>query len=89
MYVVCLNRDCTSDVAAPWVIYRFAPVYVGMMGSRKRIDEVRVAMLGRETELSTLHAPVGLVIDAQSPHEIAVSILVQARRRSCRLSAQK
>ena len=83
VYVVCLNRDYASDVAALRVVCRFAPDYLGMMGSRKRIAEVLAALPEHARALQAIKAPVGIDIDAQTPHEIAVSILaqlVQARR---------
>lgn len=87
LYVVCLNRDYASDVAALRVICRFPPAFLGMMGSRKRIAEVLAALPEQAEALRTLHAPVGLAIGAQTPHEIAVSILaqlVQVRARAGR-----
>lgn len=83
VHVVCLNRDYASDVAALRVVCRFAPAYLGMMGSRKRIEEVLAALPEHARALQSIKAPVGIDIDAQTPHEIAVSILaqlVQARR---------
>jgi xanthine dehydrogenase accessory factor len=61
--------------------------YVGALGSRKthakRIERLQAAGLG-EDELARIDAPIGLDIGAQSPAEIAVSILgaiIQAFRR--------
>jgi len=77
VYVVCLNRDYASDVAALQVICLFTPRFLGMMGSRKRIAEVIAALPEHTAALQSLQAPVGLAIGAQTPHEIAVSILAQ------------
>ncbi|UXI68669.1 XdhC family protein [Tahibacter amnicola] len=54
-----------------------------MMGSRKRVGAVLEALGERAAAFAQLHAPVGLPIQAQTPHEIAVSILAQlvAERR--------
>lgn len=84
VYAVCLNRDYAGDVAALRVICRHPPRFIGMMGSRKRIAEVLAALPEHADTLRALKAPVGLAIGAQTPHEIAVSILaqlLQARRR--------
>jgi xanthine dehydrogenase accessory factor len=72
---VLVNRDFASDVAALRVLAGHALAYLGMMGSRKRIAEVRAALPG--LALPGLVAPVGLEIGAETPHEIAVSILAQ------------
>jgi xanthine dehydrogenase accessory factor len=77
VYAVLLNRDYASDVAALDVLCRQPPAFLGMMGSRRRIAEVRAALPAHVQALESLQAPVGLEIEAQSPHEIAVSILAQ------------
>ena len=75
VYAVLLNRDFASDVATLRVLAGKPLAYLGMMGSRKRIAEVRAAL--PDLELPNLVAPVGLEIGAQTPQEIAVSILAQ------------
>lgn len=77
VYAVLLNRDYAADVAALAVLCRKPPAFLGMMGSRRRIAEVRAALPTHAQVLESLQAPVGLDIEAQSPHEIAVSILAQ------------
>ena len=79
---VLLNRDFPGDVAALRVLAGKPLAYLGMMGSRKRIGEVMAALPG--VEFPGLVAPVGIEIGAETPHEIAVSILAQlvaARRK--------
>ncbi len=77
VYAVLLNRDYAADVAALDVLCRQPPIFLGMMGSKRRIAEVRAALPAHAQALERLQAPVGLDIEAQSPHEIAVSILAQ------------
>jgi xanthine dehydrogenase accessory factor len=54
--------------------------YVGMIGSERKVrrvfDELRTRGVS-ETALATVHAPLGLDIGADSPAEIAVSILAE------------
>jgi xanthine dehydrogenase accessory factor len=85
VYAVLLNRDYASDVATLRALAGRPLAFLGMMGSRKRIAEVRAAVADLPSgALEKLVAPIGLELDAQTPHEIAVSILaqlVQVRRR--------
>jgi len=83
VFAVLLNRDYPSDVRTLRVLAERPPEFIGMMGSRRRIAEVLRELPDAQRErLSMLQAPVGLDIGAQTPHEIAVSILAQliARR---------
>lgn len=82
LHVVLLTRDFPSDVAALGVIARAPrrPEYLGMMGSARRIHAVRQALPELVDELSGLVAPVGLEIGAETPHEIAISVLAQLVR---------
>lgn len=97
LYVVLLNRDFAADVAALEVLCSDATArtgaalrhadFLGMMGSHKRIAEVLAALPRHAGALQALHAPVGIDLGAETPHEIAVSILAQlvqvrAQRRS-------
>lgn len=86
VHAVLLNRDYASDVASLRAIAAQPLVFLGMMGSRKRIGTVLAALEpGVRARIEPrLRAPVGLAIGAQTPHEIAVSILaelIQARAR--------
>ncbi|MGD1991929.1 MAG: XdhC/CoxI family protein [Anaerolineae bacterium] len=54
--------------------------YIGLMGGRRRTEQTfrRAQELGvREAFLERIHTPIGLDIDAETPREIAVSILAQ------------
>jgi xanthine dehydrogenase accessory factor len=75
--VVLLNRDFTSDVAALRAIKGLPTHFIGMMGSRKRIGTVFAALPDQPDLATRVQAPVGLDIDAETPHEIAISILAQ------------
>lgn len=85
-YAVLLNRDFHADVAALDILCRRQLAFVGMMGSRRRIAMVRADLPQHESTLERLVAPVGLDIGAETPEEIAVSILAQligVRRLRC------
>ena len=63
-----------------------APRYVGMVGSRRRVRAAFRQLMDRGIErerLAAIHAPIGVEIGAETPEEIAVSIvaeLIAARR---------
>ncbi len=63
-----------------------APRYIGMVGSRRRVRAAYRALLAAgvaKERLSSIHAPIGVDIGAETPEEIAVSIaaeLVAVRR---------
>lgn len=54
--------------------------YIGMIGSRRKVlqvyDQMKAAGFA-DTQLATVHAPLGLDIGADSPAEIAVSVLAE------------
>jgi xanthine dehydrogenase accessory factor len=54
--------------------------YIGALGSRKthakRVERLKAAGIS-DGEIARIHAPIGLAIGAQSPAEIAVSVLAQ------------
>ena len=54
--------------------------YVGALGARRRLDE-RLLALRRsgivETDLTRLHAPIGLDIGGKAPWEVAVAVLAE------------
>ncbi len=77
---VIVTREHACDKACLNQIMRKSFGYVGMMGSRKRAAMIRETLLkdgfSRE-KVDLLCAPVGLSIGAQTPEEIAVSIIAQ------------
>ncbi len=74
---VLLNRNFEADVAALRILCQKPPRFLGMLGSHRRIAEVRRSLPDLQDALRDLVAPIGLEIGAETPHEIAVSILAQ------------
>ena len=78
--VITLTHDPKLDDPALKVALRSDAFYIGCLGSTRtharRVERLREAGL-TETELSKIHAPVGLDIGAISPAEISISILAQ------------
>ena len=87
--IVTLTHDAKRDDPARQVALRSEAFYVGSLGSRRthaaRLERLAEQGLGA-ADTGRIHAPVGLDIGAQSPAEIAVSIIAQMtdvlRRRS-------
>ena len=78
--VVTLTHDPKLDDPGLEVALKSDAFYIGSLGSRKthagRVERLTGAGF-TETEISRIHAPVGLNIGSISPAEIAVSILAQ------------
>lgn len=59
--------------------------YIGMLGPKRRTERMLIELLAEESfefdddDLARLHAPVGLDIGAETPEEIAVSIIAEVR----------
>lgn len=59
--------------------------YIGMLGPKRRTERMLVELSSEEAfefndgDLTRLHAPVGLDIGAETPEEIAVSIIAEVR----------
>lgn len=85
-YVVIVTRGHKHDEAALEAILTSPAKYVGMIGSRRKINVIfdDLRHRGADAEaLARVHAPIGLDIGAVTTSEIAVSIvaeLVKVRR---------
>ncbi|MEM7551355.1 MAG: XdhC family protein [Bacteroidota bacterium] len=56
--------------------------YIGMLGPKKRLDRMLEEGLVLKTEdINRLHAPIGLDIGAETPQEIAISIIGEIRAK--------
>lgn len=79
-FFAILTRGHASDTACLARVLTLPRRYVGMIGSRRKVAqamaEMRAAGFDEET-LARVYAPIGLEIHAQTPAEIAVSILAQ------------
>ncbi|MFQ6077917.1 MAG: XdhC/CoxI family protein [Thermodesulfobacteriota bacterium] len=79
-YVVVITRGHEHDAECLAEILRKETAYVGLIGSRRRVRFV-LDMLGKEgipTErLKEVFTPIGFPIGAESPEEIALSIVAE------------
>jgi xanthine dehydrogenase accessory factor len=89
-YVVLVSKGYMTDGAALRRVIGSPAAYIGMIGSQKKrqtvYDELRAERVTDE-QIARVHSPIGLDIGADTPEEIAVSIMAQviqvrAQRRS-------
>lgn len=79
-YIAAVTRGHQYDEPIVEQAIRTRACYIGMIGSRRKVAILwdRLKQRGaREEDLARVHAPIGLSIGAESPGEIAVSILAQ------------
>ncbi len=87
-YIVLVTRAHTLDAALLGAIVDKPAAYIGMLGSKRRVITVKDTLKeqGASSEaLDHVHAPVGIEINAETPPEIAVSIMaeiIRVRRES-------
>ncbi len=73
------------DEEAAWAASRLMPAYVGVVASRKRFGHIRGTLAARGAtaeQLDRITNPAGLDIGAETPEEIALSILAEITRRA-------
>ena len=73
------------DEEAAWASGRLKPAYVGVVASRKRFGQIRETLAARGAtaeHLDRIANPAGLDIGAETPEEIALSILAEITRRA-------
>lgn len=79
-YIVLATRSHALDPALLGAVLNKPAAFIGMLGSERRakaaIDALKKQGVASET-LTRLHAPIGLDIHAETPEEIAVSILAE------------
>ena len=84
-YVVILTRGHLHDKTVLAQALNTDAGYIGMIGSRKKRNAIYAALLKEgfsQADLDRVHSPIGLSIGAETPEEIAVSIvaeMIQAR----------
>jgi xanthine dehydrogenase accessory factor len=85
-YIVAVTRGHQHDEPVIEQAIRTEARYIGMIGSKRKISRMWKKLIERgadKARLAQVHAPIGLEIGADTPEEIAVSIvaqLIQSRR---------
>ena len=79
-WFIIVTRGHRYDTECLEAILRKPYAYVGMMGSRRRVaivkDQLEAKGVCREA-LDGVHTPIGLKIGAETPEEIAVSVMAE------------
>lgn len=79
-WFVIVTRGHRYDTDCLRAILKKPHAYIGMMGSRRRTAIVKKQLIeeGSDQELvESVHTPIGLKIGAETPEEIAVSIMAE------------
>lgn len=79
-YIAAVTRNVTIDVAMLPALLESPAPYIGVIGSRRRwvttlkhLEESGIDL----QRLSRVHAPIGLELNAETPREIALSIMAE------------
>jgi xanthine dehydrogenase accessory factor len=86
-YLVIVTRGHLYDRVVLQQVLRSKAAYIGMIGSRSKRDLVFRELISQgfgEADLARVHAPIGTNIGAETPEELAVSIvgeLIQVRAK--------
>lgn len=79
-YIVLTTRGVTVDVPGLPALLETPAAYIGVIGSRRRwattVKEL-IASGYPEEKLARVHSPIGLELHAETPEEIAVSIMAE------------
>jgi xanthine dehydrogenase accessory factor len=79
-FIVILTRGHLHDKTVLAQALRTGAGYIGMIGSRRKRDAIYGALFKEgfsQGDIDRVHSPIGLAIGAETPQEIAVSILAE------------
>ena len=79
-YFVLTTRGVNIDVPGLPVLLETPAAYIGVIGSRRRWATTRKQLIASgvsEEKLDSIHSPMGLELNAETPEEIAVSIMAE------------
>jgi len=85
VYIVGTTRGSDVDIEGLPAILEGKPAYVGLIGSKNRWAFTRRALLAHnvsQEKLALIKSPVGIYIKAETPNEIAISILAEVIEKS-------
>lgn len=80
VYFVLTTRNVEVDVSGLPALLNTPAAFIGVIGSRRRWETTRKMLLEQGVaaeDIDRIYSPVGLELNAETPEEIAVSILAQ------------
>ena len=79
-YLVLTTRGILVDIAGLPALLDTPAAYIGVIGSKRRWETTRQKLLENGIpgeKIERVHSPIGLELNAETPEEIAVSILAE------------
>jgi xanthine dehydrogenase accessory factor len=79
-YLVLTTRGSNVDAEGLKPLLETEAAYIGVIGSKRRWLATRKALMEQgasEEVLNKVHSPIGLELQAETPEEIAVSIMAE------------
>ena len=79
-YLVLITREHKHDYTLLKQLLGTEYAYLGMIGSKRRTSQVKQRLIDEgfnRAEIKKLYSPIGLSIGAQTPAEIAISIMAE------------
>ncbi len=78
--IVVMTHSYVKDLKYLQVLKEIKPIYIGLLGPVKRREKLLNELLEHNPEISeefleTIHGPAGLDIGAETPQEIAISVM--------------
>lgn len=84
VYVVAVSRGSDVDIEGLGAILEGSPAYVGVIGSKNRWAATKQGLIERGVspeKIAQIKSPIGIYIKAETPNEIAISILAEVIER--------
>jgi xanthine dehydrogenase accessory factor len=91
-YIVIVTRGHLHDRIVLECAMGTEPAYIGMIGSRRKNAAIMEALRAKgipDHRLTQVHAPIGIKIDAETPEEIAISIVAELIQVRAERTSQK
>jgi xanthine dehydrogenase accessory factor len=79
-YLILTTRGSNVDVAGLEPLLKSPAAYIGIIGSKRRWLTTRKALIEKgvsQARLDQVYSPIGLELKAETPEEIAVSIMAE------------